>query len=90
MEGDSRYKLFRNFMVNELGITRADIEKWTKEAVSQQVEKIAGQLNVEQMATAAVQKALIGPYGKMGHEFEQIVKTQVIKAIGDKIKVSTS
>lgn len=90
MEGDSRYKLFRNFMVNELGITRGDIEKWTKEAVDQQVTKITGQLNVEAMATAAVQKALIGGYGGMTHDFQKIVKEQVAKAIGDKIKVSTS
>ena len=88
MEGDSRYKLFRNFMVNELGITRGDIEKWTKEAVSQQVEKIAGQINVEVLATSAVQKALIGNYGGMSSEFKDIVKAQVAKAIEGKVKVS--
>lgn len=40
MNGDNKYNLFRNYMVNELGITREDIERWTKEAIAAQVEKL--------------------------------------------------
>lgn len=36
---DNKYKMFRNFMVNELGITKDDIMEWTKQAVSETVEK---------------------------------------------------
>jgi hypothetical protein len=36
---DNKYKLFRNFMVNELGIGRDEIREWTKEAVKEAVEK---------------------------------------------------
>jgi hypothetical protein len=28
-DNESKYKLFRNFMMNELGITRDDIREWT-------------------------------------------------------------
>jgi hypothetical protein len=40
---DNKYKLFRNFMVNELGIGKDDIEEWTKQAVTESVDKIVRQ-----------------------------------------------
>ncbi|MDR2095749.1 MAG: hypothetical protein LBP76_09570 [Treponema sp.] len=42
----NRYKMFRNFMVNELGISREDIMLWTKEAVADEVKKIIGQFDI--------------------------------------------
>jgi hypothetical protein len=36
---DNKYKLFRNFMVNELGISREDIKEWTMQAVKETVFK---------------------------------------------------
>ncbi|MDR1218674.1 MAG: hypothetical protein LBK73_03580 [Treponema sp.] len=42
---DNKYKLFRNFMVNELGIGKDDIEEWAKQAVAETVEKIVRQKN---------------------------------------------
>ena len=37
---DNKYKLFRNYMVNELGIGREEIMEWTKEAVKEAVDKM--------------------------------------------------
>ena len=51
---DDRYTMFRNFMTNELKVTRDDIEVWTKEAVRQEVQKLVGQIPIEKLATAAV------------------------------------
>lgn len=31
---DDKYKMFRNYMANELGIEREDIERWTREAAT--------------------------------------------------------
>lgn len=42
-----KYKLFRNFMANELGITKEEIERWTKEAVANEIKNKLGQLNFE-------------------------------------------
>jgi hypothetical protein len=36
----NKYKAFRQYMTNELGITKGDIEIWTKEAVKEQVRAI--------------------------------------------------
>lgn len=54
MNGDSKYKLFRNFMVNELQIGRADIEQWTKEAVAVEVARIVGQINMDALVREQV------------------------------------
>lgn len=35
-----KYKAFRQFMFNELGITKEDIRVWIREAVGQQVETV--------------------------------------------------
>ncbi len=45
-ESNSKYKAFRNFLYNDLGITREDIKEWTKEAIQETVTKIVGQMNV--------------------------------------------
>jgi hypothetical protein len=53
-ESSEKYKLFRNYMTNELGVTRADIEKWTKESVAVEVNKKLGQLNIDDMVKSTI------------------------------------
>ena len=43
MTKDDKYGSFRQFMFNELQITKEDIRTWIKEAVEQQVEKMLHQ-----------------------------------------------
>jgi hypothetical protein len=52
---DNKYKLFRNFMVNELGIGRDDIEEWTKQAVAETVDKIVRQKKWDDFIETKVQ-----------------------------------
>lgn len=37
---DDKYKMFKNFMFNELGITKEDIRMWVEEAVRDEARKI--------------------------------------------------
>lgn len=46
---NEKYRLFRNYMTNELKITRDDIKAWTKQAVMEVAEKVVGQINVHDM-----------------------------------------
>lgn len=59
MTANEKYKMFRNFMVNELGIGRDDIEEWTKEAVREQVTKLVGQLNMDGTAYRVTRELLM-------------------------------
>jgi len=47
---DNKYKVFRNFMVNELGISRDDIKEWTMQAVKETVEKELRGVDVKKIA----------------------------------------
>jgi len=37
---ENKWKMFKNYMHNELGITKEDIREWIQEAVQQQAEKM--------------------------------------------------
>ena len=51
---DHKYKLFRQYMANDLGIGREDIETWAKEAVAEQVKKLVGQIPLERLVFDAI------------------------------------
>lgn len=40
---DDKYKMFKNFMHNELQITREDIQEWVKESVREEAHKVIKQ-----------------------------------------------
>ena len=53
---DNKYKMFRNYMVNELGITRDDIKQWTKDAVAETVNKELHQINFKYIVEGETRK----------------------------------
>jgi len=74
-EGE-KWKLFRNFMFNELGISKEDIKRWTKEAVYE----IANNY-VEHQFSPEIPKEIIERVVKnrWGNEWE--IRDEVIKTI---------
>lgn len=84
MNGDSKYKMFRNFMVNELGIGRADIEQWTKEAVAAQVDAYFARdgVSVEELARAVVASRLATP------QMVYILRREISEAIAKRLQVT--
>jgi hypothetical protein len=85
MDGDPKYKMFRNFMVNELGITRDDLATWTKEAITAQVVRLLGQMNLQQTVENAVKTELRSYNGMIGDIKRNIVEN-ISKSIELKIK----
>lgn len=51
-----KYTMFRNFMVNELAVTREDIEEWTKQAIAAEVNKVMGQINLSEIARTEIHR----------------------------------
>jgi hypothetical protein len=52
---ENKYKMFRNFMVNELGISKDDIKDWCQSAVREEVAKLVGQIDVPGQVRRAVE-----------------------------------
>ena len=75
-----KYKMFRNFMVNDLGITRDDIMLWTKEAVAETVTKLAGQISIPAMVKQSVDSK--------AWEFNSNVKKIVAEELAARIVIS--
>jgi len=77
-----KYKMFRNFMVNELGITRDDIKQWTKEAVKEVAEKQLGQINVDEI----VNKHLKARAWETVNTFKESIAKEIVTKLNISIK----
>lgn len=74
-------------MCNELGISREDIERWTKEAVAHSVEKLVGQMNIQEMVDRKT-KELVEGNNWNGSKLREEISKAVAANIVNKIKLS--
>lgn len=79
---NDKYKLFRNYMANELGITKEDIKQWCIETVQEEIKKQLGQLNINQILKTTVQHYIEGSF------MRDPLCNDVAKLLADKIILS--
>jgi hypothetical protein len=79
-ESDNKYKLFRNFMANDLNITREDIKNWTIETIEQTVSKLVGQINIEDIVRKQVRDC--------EYQTRQLLVSSIAKEISDRISLT--
>jgi hypothetical protein len=86
---DNKYKLFRNYMVNELGIGKDDIKEWTKQAVTETVEKVLRGMDMKEFIMEQAKRLLKDEFG---HEWDRkrIIMESVSKVLSEQINVSIS
>ncbi len=87
MNGDSRYKLFRNFMVNELSITRADIVQWVHEAIDAHIDRLvkAGEIKVGAMFERAIERQVSAMIGENRNWGNKSVQAEVADRVAARI-----
>ncbi len=79
---DVKYKMFRNWMTNELGIGREDIRRWTQEAIEREVQRVVGQINVQATINTAVKGALSEWGSKsLNHSVSQALGAEIAKRL---------
>lgn len=58
INSNEKWAMFKNFMHNELGVTKDDIRVWIKEAVAEQAERLVaqefGKFDVQKYITSQV------------------------------------
>ena len=64
--------MFKNFMYNELGITKEDIRDWIKEAVREEARKLINKTYDDYEVKEVVRKEIANPYSQI---LDQIVKS---------------
>ncbi|MDR1046626.1 MAG: hypothetical protein LBL64_02530 [Treponema sp.] len=84
---DNKYKIFRNFMANELGISREDIREWTMQAVKETVEKELRGIDVRKLAYDILQNSVKASYGYGGLQ-KEAVSEAIHKTIKEKLEIS--
>ncbi|MGE5861243.1 MAG: hypothetical protein ACM34J_11855 [Ignavibacteria bacterium] len=88
MEND-KWKMFKNFMLNELEISKEDIRNWIKEAVSEQTELLIKQTFGDFTITELIWKKF---YNHFMYDYydENKVKACIGQAIAEKIQIAVT
>jgi hypothetical protein len=84
---DNKYKIFRNFMVNELGISREDIREWTMQAVRETVEKELRGIEVGKMAYDILRNSMRDSHSYGGLQREAVSEA-LHKTIAERLEIS--
>jgi len=84
---DNKYKLFRNYMVNELGISREDIKEWTMQAVKETVEKELRGFDATAIAKIAAENYISNSYTRQ-KAIEEAFKGVISDAIKEQLVIS--
>lgn len=86
MEKQDKYTLFKNFMHNELGISKEDIHSWIREAVHEEALKMAnnafGTFDVKDIFVKCVESILVEQDTIYG---ERRLLSDLKKSVVDKI-----
>lgn len=86
MRPTDKYKMFRNFMVNELGITREDIRSWTEEAIASEVRKLVGQIDVEGLIKRNIKDVSgISEY-YISNKWDEVIKQEIAKIMNENMR----
>lgn len=83
-----KYKQFRNYMTNELGITRADIEAWTKESVAVEVNKKLGQINIDDLVKTAISKYSREALGISSYSGSSSLRTEIAEKLAKQLVIT--
>ena len=82
---NDKYTLFKNYMHNELGITKDDIKRWTKEAVTNVAEiHVKNHLNNAYLRDRIIKHVVQSGY----NGFSDDIKKAISNAIVDKLNIT--
>lgn len=88
MTVNDKYKMFKNFMHNELGISKEDIREWVRESIKEEVKNIVtqayGKCNIENEVRKAIKdNDLWSSDGRLKPEIYKLVCAEVGMRICD-------
>ena len=88
---DSKYKMFRNYMVNELQISKEDIQEWVRESVNQEVKKLVNQEYEKFSIQKVIENLILNKEDFFsGQRLRNDISEKIAKIICDKVIVTIS
>ena len=87
---EDKYKQFRNFMFNELGITRKDIEQWTREAINERVDAVMKRIVNDEVINKAIDKSVAANARDIfnGWQTKDMITSAIARVIQHKLVVN--
>jgi hypothetical protein len=86
---DNKYKLFRNYMANELGIGKDDIKEWAMQAVTETVEKHLRGLDLTEVVRKRASNLLVDEF-KYSSDREKLILKAMSAVISEKLIIDVS
>lgn len=80
MAGD-KYRMFKQFMHNELGITKEDIREWVKEAVREEAAKLINKTYDDYDVKREIRDMLRSPYDSIRKDITHAAATEICKHV---------
>ena len=78
---NEKYTMFKQFMHNELGITKEDIREWVKEAVRQEAEKMIAKTYDDYDVKREIRDMLRTPYCDIRKDIVNAAATEICKHV---------
>ena len=85
-----KYAMFKNFMHNELGITKEDIREWVRESVQEEVRKVVNNtfdsFSVEDECRKEIRRQLTGSFSEVREKVFRAAVGELLKGVKITIK----
>lgn len=74
-----KYKMFKQFMHNELGITKEDIREWVKESVREEAAKMIAKTYEDFDVKREIRDLINSPYNSIRKDIMNACAAEIIK-----------
>ena len=74
-----KYKMFKQFMHNELGITKEDIREWVKESVREEAAKMVAKTYEDFDMNREIREVINSPYNSIRKDLVNACAAEIIK-----------
>lgn len=82
---NEKYIMFKNFLHNELGITREDIQEWIQDAIREETKKVINKtfadFDIEREARRAISDSIYSGYSNIRKEIIESAAREVLSQL---------
>lgn len=86
---NEKYKMFKNFMFNEMGISKEDIRDWIKEAVQEEAQKLANNAFEFENPRETIRRLIMNNDYFHGESLKSDIKYETAKILADRLIITS-
>ena len=91
-EDKNKWELFKQFMHNEMGISKEDIRQWVREAVADEARKLIkqsfGEFSTDAIVKTVVKQALMEDNWFNNKNLHQEIRKEASKILAESLQIS--